>query len=105
MTEDRECPVLDYRFNRGPEPAGSNFVRLDEIQRGMRPYFRSSEQDGYWVFTDHDVILEALQNPDVFSSGAPVPIEPDPSYKWIPMMLDPPEHGKWRHLLGLYFSP
>ena len=21
------------------------------------------------------------------------------------MMIDPPEHGKWRHLLGLYFSP
>jgi cytochrome P450 len=34
-----------------------------------------------------------------------VPIEPDPPYKWIPMMLDPPEHSKWRHVLGPYFSP
>ena len=105
MTDERTCPVLDYKFVRGPEPAGSNFLRLDDIQREARPYFRANEQDGYWVFTDHDAILEALQEPDVFSNGSVVPLEPDPPYKWIPMMLDPPEHGKWRHLLGLYFSP
>ena len=105
MTEERVCPVLDYTYVRGPEPAGSNFLRLDAIQRGARPYFWSTEQGGYWVFTDHDAILEALQNPGVFSNGSVVPLEPDPPYKWIPMMLDPPEHGKWRHLLGLYFSP
>jgi cytochrome P450 len=105
MTEERGCPVLDYKYVRGPEPAGSNFLRLDDIQRGARPYFWSAEEAGYWVFTDHDAILEALQNPGVFSNGSVVPLEPDPPYKWIPMMLDPPEHGKWRHLLGLYFSP
>ncbi|EUA51379.1 putative cytochrome P450 [Mycobacterium xenopi 3993] len=55
--------------------------------------------------TDHDAILEGLQQPELFSNAVMVPIEPNPPYKWIPMMLDPPEHGKWRHVLGLYFSP
>ncbi|MGH3556351.1 MAG: cytochrome P450 [Mycobacterium sp.] len=105
MTEERGCPVLEYKYFGGPDPAGSNFKKLDEIQQQVRPFFRADEQDGYWVFTDHDAILEALQNPEVFSNSSAVPLEPNPPYKWIPMMLDPPEHGKWRNLLGLYFSP
>jgi cytochrome P450 len=103
--KQQDCPVLEYRYFRGPDPAGSNFKRLDELQRQARPFFRADEADGYWVFTDHDAILEALQNPEVFSNASAVPLEPDPPYKWIPMMIDPPEHGKWRNLLGLYFSP
>jgi cytochrome P450 len=105
MADQRECPVLDYRYYRGPDVGGSNFKRLDELQRDARPFFRANEKDGYWVFTDHDAILEALQDPETFSNGSVTPLEPNPSYKWIPMMIDPPEHGKWRHLLGLYFSP
>ncbi len=105
MSEGPDCPVLEYRYVRGPEPGGSNFLRLDEAQRRARPFFRADEGEGYWVFTDHDVILEALGDPELFSNAAAVPLDPDPPYKWIPMMLDPPEHGKWRHLLGLYFSP
>lgn len=103
--EQQECPVLAHSYFAGPDPAGSNFERFDELQRQARPFFRADEANGYWVFTDHDAILEALQNPEVFSNSSAVPLEPDPPYKWIPMMLDPPEHGKWRHLLGLYFSP
>jgi cytochrome P450 len=105
MTEQLECPVFEYKYTRGPDPAGSNFKRLDELQSDARPFFRADEKAGYWVFTDHDAILEALQNPEVFSNGSVSPLDPDPPYKWIPMMIDPPEHGKWRHLLGLYFSP
>ncbi|MGO9158834.1 cytochrome P450 [Mycobacterium sp.] len=105
MTQEGEYPLLDYKFMRGPDAGGSNFLRLDECQRQARPFFRANDERKYWVFTDHDVILEALQDPGLFSNGAVVPLEPDPAYKWIPMMIDPPEHGKWRHLLGLYFSP
>jgi cytochrome P450 len=105
MAQHHKCPMIDYKYNRGPDPAGSNFARLDALQRDARPFFRANEQHGYWVFTDHDAILEALQNPEVFSNGSVKPLEPDPPYKWIPMMIDPPQHGKWRHLLGLYFSP
>jgi len=105
MAAEHDCPVMDYKFVRGPDAGGTNFLRLDEFQRQARPFFRAKDELDYWVFTDHDVILEALQDPELFSSASAVPLEPDPPYKWIPMLVDPPEHGKWRHLLGLYFSP
>lgn len=100
-----ECPVADYRFASGPDPACSNFARLDRAQQQHRPYLRAEEGDGYWVITDHDAIREGLQSPELFSSAVMVPIEKDPPYKWVPIMLDPPEHTKWRHVLSLYFSP
>ena len=105
MTSQQDCPVLDFKYWQGPDPGGSNFNRLDELQSKARPFLRANEAEGYWIFTDHDAILDALQDPELFSNASVSPLEPDPPYKWIPMMLDPPEHGKWRHLLGLYFSP
>jgi cytochrome P450 len=51
------------------------------------------------------VILDGLQQPENWSSSVIVPTDPNPPYKWIPVMLDPPEHTKWRHVLGSYFSP
>jgi cytochrome P450 len=103
--DQKPSPSAEYRFVRGPDPALSNFQRLDEVQAQCRPYLRVDEAPGYWVFTDHEAIVEGLQHPEQFSSSVIVPTEPDPPYKWIPVMLDPPEHNKWRHLLGLYFSP
>jgi cytochrome P450 len=105
ISDETGCPAMEYQFVRGPDPAGSNFRRLDDVQRQHRPYLRADEADGYWVFTDHDVILEGLQHPELFSNAVMVPVEADPQYKWIPIMLDPPMHTKWRHVLGLYFSP
>lgn len=99
------CPVFGYRFQSSGDPAVSNFRKLDSLQKESRPFLRADEAQGYWVFTDHEVILEGLQHPELFSNRVIVPIEPDPPYKWIPIMLDPPEHTKWRKLLGLYFSP
>ena len=54
---------------------------------------------------DYDIILDGLQHPELFSNSVLVPEDPDPPYKWIPVMLDPPEHTKWRQLLAAWFSP
>jgi len=69
------------------------------------PVFRNTEGNGYWMFTDHAAILDGLQHPDLWSSSVIVPSDPDPPYKRIPVMIDPPDHAKWRHVLGEYFSP
>src|SRR5215203_7556227 len=98
-------PVLPYTMSPGQEPALHFFHRNDEFQAQTRPALWAEEAQGYWVFTDHEVILDGLNQPDLFSSQVIVPVEPDPPYKWIPVMLDPPEHTKWRQLLGGYFSP
>lgn len=105
MTERVQCPVVDYQYFTGPDPAGTNFARLDEAAKTYGPFFRTDEAQGYWVFTDYDAIREGLQHPETFSSRVMEPIEPNPPYMWIPVMLDPPSHTKWRQLLAQYFSP
>ncbi|ORA19959.1 cytochrome P450 [Mycobacterium arosiense] len=86
-------------------PALSHFQLLDAIQDDVRPALRSTEADGYWMFTDYATILDGLQHPELWSSSVIVPTEPDPPYKWIPVMIDPPDHAKWRKVLADYFSP
>ncbi|EUA41226.1 putative cytochrome P450 domain protein [Mycobacterium avium subsp. avium 2285 (R)] len=86
-------------------PALSNFTMLDALQDEVRPAVRSTEADGYWMFTDYATILDGLQHSELWSSSVIVPTDPNPPYKWIPVMLDPPEHAKWRRVLAEYFSP
>jgi cytochrome P450 len=93
-------------MNTPDSPALTHFRRLDQCQDDTRPVFRNTEAGmDYWVFTENSVIHDGLQHPELWSSSVIVPTEPDPPYKWIPVMLDPPDHTKWRHLLGEYFSP
>src|SRR5271167_7741 len=88
-----------------PRPAFSEFADMDARQDNSRPVFRVEDDGEYWMFTDYSVILDGLQQPRNWSSSVIVPTDRDPPYKWIPVMLDPPEHTKWRHVLGSYFSP
>jgi cytochrome P450 len=100
------CPVKSVAMNTPGSPALTHFRRLDACQDEARPVFRNSEADfEYWVFTDNSVILDGLQHPELWSSSVVTPTDPEPPYKWIPIMIDPPEHAKWRHVLAEYFSP
>ncbi|BBU21167.1 cytochrome P450 [Mycobacterium xenopi] len=90
-----QCPVETLELNSPSAPALTHFRQLDAVQDRLRPVFRNAEGDGYWMFTDHAVILDGLQHPELWSSSVIVPTEPDPPYKWIPIMIDPPEHAKW----------
>ncbi|GAB5019074.1 cytochrome P450 [Mycobacterium avium subsp. hominissuis] len=93
-------------MNTPDVPAHTHFKLMDEWQDGARPVFRNTEAGvDYWVFTDNSVILDGLQHPDLWSSSVIVPTEPEPPYKWIPIMIDPPDHAKWRQVLAEYFSP
>ncbi len=40
----------------------------------MRPVFRNTEGNGYWMFTDYSAILDGLQHPELWSSSVIVPI-------------------------------
>lgn len=82
----------------------SFFEQLDTIRR-QHAVFRSDEAQGYWVLTRYEAIVEALNRPDMFSNSANVPTIPNPEFNWIPVMLDPPEHMKWRQLLLRWFTP
>ena len=100
------CPVKHVELMAGgSSPALTNFRMLDSIQDDIRPALRSTEADGYWMFTDYATILDGLQHPELWSSSVITPTEPDPPFKWIPVMVDPPDHAKWRKVLADYFSP
>lgn len=99
------CPVTDYN-PFGLTAALGHFTDIDRL-RGECPHLKSTvgPQGGFYVFTEPEAIREALQRPDLFSSRAVTPLDPDPPYLWIPEMLDPPEHTKWRQLLAPHFTP
>ncbi|MGZ8813329.1 MAG: cytochrome P450 [Mycobacterium sp.] len=100
------CPVKHVELMAGGSSAAlTNFRMLDAIQDDIRPALRSTEADGYWMFTDYATILDGLQHPELWSSSVITPTEPDPPFKWIPVMVDPPDHAKWRKVLADYFSP
>jgi cytochrome P450 len=109
MTDQRSapsgCPVVDFTYAPAAVPALTHFSRMDAHQDMARPVARTEEAAGYWIFTDQQAILDGLQQWDLWSSSVIAPAQPNPPYKWIPVMLDPPEHTKWRRLLGEYFSP
>jgi cytochrome P450 len=100
------CPAKSIEMNTPDSPVLTHFRMLDECQDEARPVFHNTEAGvGYWVFTDNAVILDGLQHPELWSSSVIVPTDPEPPYKWIPIMIDPPDHAKWRQVLAEYFSP
>jgi cytochrome P450 len=97
-------PVVDFNNRRSPKPAGTYFNLYDDL-REISPFIRSSADQGWWILTRQDAIREALQRPDIFSNTSVVVNEPEPVYRLIPDMLDPPEQTAFRRVLGPVFSP
>jgi cytochrome P450 len=97
------CPVGPYAWASGDHPPMSGFQQFDD--NTLPPVFYTHDASGYFVFTEHKAIADGYHRTDLFSSSSIEPIDPDPAYRWIPEMLDPPEHTKWRRLLGPLFTP
>jgi cytochrome P450 len=60
--------------------------------------------DGWFYLSHREDVLDALRNPELFSSkkafdvlGAPLPL--------VPISFDPPEHTRFRKILQPFFSP
>jgi cytochrome P450 len=97
-------PTIDFNPVAGARQAGRSHALFDEL-RDRYPAFRSSYAHGFWVLTRHEAIVAAYQDPELFSNAAITMLDPDPAYRWIPEMLDPPEHTTWRRLLRPLFTP
>lgn len=99
------CPVAEgFRFS-GAGEALVGFQRYDELQDRHRVVRVEEPEGSYYVLLDRELIVAGLQDHETFSSRALTPLMADPHYTIIPIMLDPPEHTKWRRLLSGYFSP
>lgn len=97
-------PVIEFNPAAGARDAGQSHALFDEL-RDQCPAFRSSHAHGFWVLTRHEAIVEAYQDPELFSNAAITVMDPEPAYRWIPEMLDPPEHTTWHRLLRPLFTP
>lgn len=107
LSNTQEGPVVEEHgllHYSGHQPAGTYHALFDSL-REQGPLVHTDGGGGYWMFTRHEDILRAAQNPRTFSNRSCIPIEPDPEYKWIPIMTDPPEHTKFRQVLLPRFAP
>lgn len=102
----RRCPLeSDFRVSRGNDlPALATYDEIDELADRERVFW-SGESQGYYVFLRHETIQQILECPERFSSRRPNPNVPAPEHDLIPVTMDPPEHTKWRRVLGRYFTP
>jgi cytochrome P450 len=97
------CPVIHRDFSR-PQAAGSHWRQADDL-REESPVFFNAFGQGYWVFTREDAVREIYKTPEIFSSESIMPWEPEPSYRFVPTQVDPPQHIKYRRLVNPWFSP
>ena len=105
-TTGERCPFVRFEeIHAETTPALWHMDNLDNLRDQARVYFGDAAGHEFWMLTRITDIRAALQNPQLFSSRSVVPVDPDPPYMWIPEMLDPPVHTRWRQLLGPMFSP
>ena len=100
------CPVTNYTdINTPIAPAGWHFDNFD-VKREEAPV-HIGDAGGYpfYLVTRMDDIRRSFQTADTFSNSSVIPAEPNPSYLWIPEMLDGQVHTAWRKLLGSWFAP
>lgn len=96
------CPTLHLDLS-GDRPAGTWGRELTALGRKAPIWW--NETGGYWVITAADITREIFQDPVLFTNDSITPGDPDPSYKWIPSNVNPPQHVQYRQILSYAFSP
>ncbi len=99
-----DFPVLAEDLNGMPGPPGTLYRALDQLRADHR-FFWNDVAQGHWVLTRFADIREAFQTPEVFSNHSIVATDPDPAYRFLPSLTDPPVHMKFRAPLARWFSP
>src|SRR5471030_2458293 len=90
------CPVAHFdEINTGSAPAGWHFDNFDAKREQAPVHTGLANNHQYFLVTRMDDIRSAFQNAGLFSSTAVTPMEPNPSFRWIPEMLDGQEHTAW----------
>jgi cytochrome P450 len=107
LTTADGVPVVDFDPAWGQSRlVGESMAAYDELRERCPVMLRSNVgPKGFWLVTSGEAIREAFQRPEVFSNKKASWFDPDPSYNWIPEMIDAPEHTRWRQLLSPFFSP
>jgi cytochrome P450 len=84
------CPVshTDYTIQR---PLFETYSLLD-AERDRGPFlWNDTRKRPFWMITDYEHVVEALQLPEVFSNEVISALAPERSLDFLPNYLDPPE--------------
>lgn len=80
-------------------------VGYRDLQLSAPEVFFTPLNGGHWMVTRNDLVQRVLKDPANFSSAEiEIPATHSP-YKFIPINLDPPEHGPYRSMLMRHFTP
>src|SRR6201999_3407500 len=102
--------ALDYNVYQG-----YRFDEIGDLHEGLfrmgeeqgRGIFWTPHNGGHWFINDHELLFQAVRRPDLFSSSKMTipPMPPALEPRFIPLTLDPPEHGPFRMPLMKAFAP
>jgi cytochrome P450 len=98
------CPLshTDYRVSR---PIFETYELLN-AERDAGPFLRNvATKRPFWMVTEYDHVVEALQLPDVFGNEVLSALAPEHTIDLLPQYLNPPEHTTMRRVLNRWFSP
>ncbi|MBA4024918.1 MAG: cytochrome P450 [Gordonia sp.] len=97
------CPV--HEFNHYAEMPFGEKIKFYDSLRDEAPLIRNNFANGHYIVTRYEEIMAVYQDAKTFSNSAVTVFNPEPTYRWIPEMLDGDEHRQWRKQLGPHFSP
>ncbi len=100
---------LDYHTFGGdadPDFQGDHQLAWKALQDDGGPDLRFTPLNGgHWIVMRADLIGQVLDQPELFSSRIlALPKEVGEVYRFIPLSLDPPEHGRYRSLVVPLFT-
>jgi cytochrome P450 len=104
MPRSSACPVshTDYTVGR---PLFETYELLNADRENGPILINDSLSHQFWMLTEYEHVVEALQMPDLFSNEIVSALSPGHTIDLLPNYLDPPEHTAMRKVLNRWFSP
>ncbi len=100
--------VLDFDLYRDPRVLANPLDFFAGLLKTAPEFFWTPRNGGHWVVMGHDAVDEAFHNYELFGSmqhGIPDPPNPPEQRMFLPIQMNPPEHGIYRSLLNPMFGP
>ena len=107
--------VYDFDMYFDPALVADAPARLLDIARNAPPIFWTPYDGGHWVIGHHDAVARAARNWEIFSSdhlthslhmrAGEARVDLSDVVHPVPIMIDPPDHAKFRAPLNAVFSP
>jgi cytochrome P450 len=107
--------VYDFDLYSDPQLIADAPARLLDLARNAPPIFWSPREGGQWYVCRHDAVARAARATEIFSSdhlahnprmqAMGAEIDMSKVVQPVPILLDPPEHTRYRAPLNAMFSP